>query len=82
MTGLAFPQSGASSGTLERAKKADLVTLPKGVAGTNCGNCRFVDDDRCDNPKVNQRLKDGPKRMCCIYWDAPGTKRAFKGRGI
>jgi len=25
----------------ERAKKADLITLPKSIEGTNCGNCRL-----------------------------------------
>jgi hypothetical protein len=76
MSGLAFPQSGGAA--LERAKAADLVTLPKGVKGTNCANCRFVDGDTCTNPKVRQRLKDGAARMCCALWDAVGTKRAWK----
>lgn len=68
----------AQSSALERAKAADLVTLPPDVTGTNCANCRFVSGNTCLNPHVHQHLADGATRMCCIYWDAPGTKRAWQ----
>lgn len=52
------------------AKRVDLITLPFGVGGTNCGNCRFIrsEDSRhfCSHPKVHQYVND---RMCCAEWD-------------
>jgi hypothetical protein len=27
---------------MKTAKKADLISLPPDVEGTNCGNCRFI----------------------------------------
>jgi hypothetical protein len=61
---------------LERAKAADLVTLPENVEGTNCGNCQFVDlkTKFCNHEKVLQTVSP---RMCCIFWNAPGTKREW-----
>lgn len=65
-----------------RAKQADLVTLPNNIKGTNCSNCQFVHitDDKagqgyCRHPKVDQPVT---ARMCCIYWDAPGTERIWQ----
>jgi hypothetical protein len=68
-----------SSTPLERAEKADLVTLPEDVKGTNCANCRYVDPERdyCNHKDVAQSLKSGSKRMCCALWDSKGTKRAW-----
>jgi hypothetical protein len=69
---------------LNRAKKADLVTLPRRLLGTNCGNCRFVKVigkeegitfGNCLHPKVAQIVSE---RMCCAFWDATGVKRAWK----
>lgn len=62
-----------------RARKADLVTLPPQIAGTNCGNCSFVREvsggvGYCAHPKVRQYVT---ARMCCALWDAPGTIREF-----
>ena len=64
---------------LERAKKADLVTLPPSVKGTNCYNCKFIDNKRkeigfCRHPKV---LLNVTERMCCALWDNKFTYRAF-----
>ncbi len=62
---------------LERAKKADLITLPSNIEGTNCGNCKFFDSksSMCKHPKVAQKVTT---RMCCAYWDAEGVKREWK----
>lgn len=65
---------------ISRAKKADLVTLPKDVAGTNCFNCKFIsnkmkDKGFCRHPQI-QMLVNG--KMCCALWDATGVIRPFK----
>jgi hypothetical protein len=65
----------------ERAKEADLITLPGGVTGTNCSNCLFIREiegrrqKHCVHPKVDQSVNN---RNCCKYWDAYGTMRHFK----
>lgn len=64
---------------LERAKEADLITLPKSVEGTNCFNCEYVTNKTkekgfCSHKKVLQLVND---RMCCAYWNNPGVYRAF-----
>lgn len=72
-------QRQAPPGALERARRADLVTLPEGTEGTNCGNCKFVEDGGyCGNPKVDQPVND---HMCCALWDADGTQRAWQDNG-
>lgn len=48
------------------ADKVGLVTLPKLVTGTNCGNCIFNQNGFCDNGKV---LLPVTSKMCCSYWD-------------
>lgn len=71
-----------------KAKKADLVTLPEGIKGTNCFNCRFIgnksslyENDKkteaamCNHPEVKQMVNE---RMCCAFWDAKGTLRSWK----
>lgn len=59
----------------QRAAAADLVTLPKNIEGTNCGNCKFFSDGQCMNENVSQPVTD---RQCCVYWDAEGVKRPWK----
>jgi hypothetical protein len=65
--------------SMQRAKAADLITLPKETSGTNCGVCRYIrrvgDHGRCVHPKVRM---DVNSRMCCIYWDAKGVIRGWK----
>lgn len=41
---------------------------------SNCGNCQYFDKarDYCDHPALCMRVTE---RMCCIFWDAPGTRR-------
>jgi hypothetical protein len=67
---------------LERAKEADLITLPENVEGTNCGNCKFFSGHgnnfgtgMCIHPRVSQKVT---ARDCCALWDAPGTKRKWE----
>lgn len=65
---------------LQRAKQADLVTLPEHVEGTNCYNCKWVTANKsnksmCTNEKVRQYVNE---RMCCALWDAKGVYRPFK----
>jgi hypothetical protein len=57
-------------------KAADVVVLPKGVEGTNCGNCEYFDDGTCQHPKMEKAKVTN--RMCCIYWDNPGAKRPWQ----
>lgn len=66
--------------TLARAKAVDLVTLPISVKGTNCYNCKFIDNKTkskgyCIHPEVKQYVNE---RMCCALWDAKGTYRAWE----
>lgn len=65
----------AASAEMGRAKAADLIALPDGVSGTNCGNCRFVKRGFCENEKVRQPVTD---RMCCALWDADGVVRPWE----
>lgn len=63
---------------LQRAKAADLITLPENIEGTNCANCKFVKTGEnlyCTHKKVLQNVT--PK-MCCIYWDAEGVIREWE----
>lgn len=66
---------------LERAQKADLVTLPRNVKGTNCYNCKWISEYKekhyafCKNKSVRQNVNG---RMCCALWDAKGTYRPFE----
>jgi hypothetical protein len=61
---------------LERARRADLITLPEKIEGTNCGNCKFVDlkNEYCNHPNVDQKVTS---RNCCALWDQAGTKREW-----
>lgn len=57
-----------------KASSAELVTFPKDVEGSNCANCRYVNGQFCEHPKMGIPLLDGAPNMCCDYWDRPGTK--------
>src|SRR6185437_1927586 len=60
-------------------KRADLITLPEDVKGTNCGNCRFARKvgnlGFCTHEKVHQWVTP---RMCCAFWDNPGARRIWE----
>lgn len=67
--------------SLQRAKHADLVTLPEDVKGTNCFNCRWISAEKkaygtlCRHPKVKQYVNS---RMCCALWMNKGMYTPFK----
>lgn len=66
---------------IERARKADLITLPENVKGTNCSNCQWIDTVKkpygkmCTHPKVKQYVNE---RMCCSLWANKGMYSPFK----
>lgn len=67
-----------------RAQKVDLITLPEGVEGTNCSNCRWVTQDdngghRCTQPMVKMAVT---ARNCCAMWDAEGVIRSWEQSGV
>jgi hypothetical protein len=53
---------------MERAKKADLITLPGGPKA-DAKSKRFCCNDQV---KMNVTI-----RMCCAYWDNVGVKRPW-----
>ena len=54
---------------MERAKKADLITLPGG------SKAEVTSKRYCSNKEVEM---DVTVRMCCAYWDNVGVKRPWK----
>ncbi len=63
---------------VKRFKHADLITLPKEVKGTNCGNCSFMKKQGkygfCKHEEIQDWVTD---RMCCKYWNHHGVKRSW-----
>lgn len=57
---------------LIRARAVDLITLPKGLCGTNCGNCRHFSKNYCKHVLIQMPVN---ARMCCAAWDRKGTIR-------
>lgn len=66
---------GTSPMAILRAEKADLITLPIDITGTNCGNCLYFKKGMCTNPKVNQPVT---QKNCCNFWDHEGTTREWE----
>lgn len=64
---------------LERAKKADLVALPKGLEGASCGSCRYFGSKNsgswCFHREVQQPVAD---RNVCSNWDHPKAERSWE----
>lgn len=61
-------------------KHADLITLPKEIQGTNCGNCQYIKDVKegvgyCNHPDLKCFVSD---RMCCKYWSHHDVKRLWE----
>ncbi len=54
---------------MERAKKADLITLPGG------SKADATSKKLCYNDQVDMNVTI---RMCCAYWDNVGVKRPWK----
>lgn len=65
-----------SPGSINRARNTDLITLPEGVKGTNCGNCMYVQEGYCIHPEVDQPVTE---RMCCALWDHSEAIRSWEG---
>ena len=75
----------------QRAKQAELGTLPAAIWGANCCNCRFFKrSDKfvnsfvigmCDHALLRVPVNE---RMHCKFWDAVGMIPASGGsfRGI
>lgn len=61
---------------LDRAKHVDLIILPDKVTGTNCGNCKYINEDVnfCDHEEI---MLPVTSRMCCAYWDHKEVKRPW-----
>lgn len=61
---------------LDRAKAADLITLPPDIAGTNCaeGNCEFGKSGFCKHPKILLPVTD---RMSCSLWNNKQVHRSW-----
>lgn len=66
---------------IKQFKNADLITLPKGVEGTNCSNCRFLgrkmEKGKVETICLHDSLKgtEVSARMCCAFWDNNGVVR-------
>lgn len=56
---------------MERAKESDLITMPGVAFPTHVVPCT--------HPKVKQLVNE---RMCCAFWDAKGTLRAYGKQAI
>lgn len=56
---------------LKLAEKSDLITMP----GKDFPKVKAM----CTHPKVKQWVNS---RMCCAFWDAPGTLRAYGKQSI
>lgn len=50
-----------------KAQRADLITLPANIPGTNCGNCMFFNPANgfCRHGSVQLTVNE---RMCCKFW--------------
>lgn len=65
-----------SGEALERAKNADVITLPPKIIGTTCaeGNCMYGKNNFCIHPKIQLPVTD---RMTCGWWDNELVKRPW-----
>lgn len=69
------------------AEPVDLITLPSDIVGTNCANCKFIQDKEealrgkgyCIHPKI---LLPVTARMCCALWDNTHAIRSWKHEDI
>jgi|NGEPerStandDraft_8_1074529.scaffolds.fasta_scaffold09792_3 hypothetical protein len=58
-----------TDGDMQKAQKADLITLPGGFKSDVTGK-RY-----CSNQSVEMFVTE---RMCCAYWDNEGVRRPWK----
>lgn len=59
----------------ERAIAAGLITFPQGIEAVNCANCQYFKANYCNHPQVKLEVT---AKMCCNFWDKPGT--IFEGK--
>lgn len=59
----------------ETAKKVDLLSLPRNVDGTHCGNCFFQEQGICVHKQIMLPVTD---RMCCAVWDNSNSERSYE----
>lgn len=64
---------------LKKAQEADLLTLPNGIPGTNCGNCEYFKKTggpvgQCNHPKVKLPVS---VTMCCAFWNNAKALRSW-----
>lgn len=65
----------ATAEAIDTFRQADLITLPRGIAGTNCGNCGFFRDGFCAHRLIRKPVT---VRMCCSYWSRPDVERVWR----
>jgi len=56
---------------LKAAKEGDVITMP----GKGTPEVKVM----CKHPKIAQWVTE---RMCCAFWDSPGTHRAYGKQAI
>lgn len=66
----------------ERAKKVELVVLPKSISGKSCGTCQYAKKHGesglyCTNNSVHMNVKSN---WGCKLWDAKGVKKLSRKR--
>ncbi len=59
---------------MKKAKHVDLITLPPDIKGTNCGNCKFMENNFCVHKEIQMPVN---ARMCCKYWDNEEVERPW-----
>jgi hypothetical protein len=58
----------------ETAEKVYLLSLPRNVDGTHCGNCFFQQQGICVHKEIMLPVTD---RMCCSVWDNSNSERSY-----
>ena len=69
------PKEESEKDRLERIETVDLITFPKGIDGTNCGNCSYFGNKFCLHPSVQSSVT---AKMCFNEWTHPGTTRQWE----
>ncbi len=78
------PQSGQlPTIPVDRLARADFITLPTLIPGTNCFNCKYVveqgEQHACGyHEEEDLRGQLVTDRNCCKYWDNPDALRTWK----
>lgn len=56
------------------AKEVDLISIPRSINGTNCGNCYFSEKGVCAHKNIKLPITD---KMCCSLWDNTNSMRSW-----